>query len=113
MSACVITNILHFWHSKNLRKLYRNILASLYSSYQVLNVSIYGGEVPICCVLVPSTAVKTQVTSQEEILKMVKGHKHFRAMHSQESKYFTLLKPTIDCKMKGQGGKMLQVKGHG
>ena len=48
-----------------------------------------GGEAPICCVLVPSTAVKTQVTSQEEILKVVNGHNRSRAMHSQGPKYFT------------------------
>ena len=35
---------------------------------------------PICCVLVPSTAVKTQDISQEEILLVVNSHNYFRAM---------------------------------
>ena len=32
-----------------------------------MGLTLYqGAEVPICCALVPSTAVKPQVTSQEE-----------------------------------------------
>ena len=66
-----------------------------------------GGEALICCVLVPSTTVKTQVTSQEETLKVINGHNRFRAMHSQESKYF---KTHNRLQNKGSRRKMLQVK---
>ena len=39
-----------------------------------------GGEVPICCVLVPLTVIKTQDVSQEEILLVVNSQNHFIAM---------------------------------
>ena len=31
------------------------------------------GEAPVCCVFVPSTVVKIQVTGQDEILQVIKS----------------------------------------